>query len=352
MGNSSVRWINILLVLAALSGVAAFLVAIGGLVKLIIIAALLAYIMDPLASYLESRWMGRTAATSVIFIGIIGIGVLFFFLVMPILAREIESLHDVLSSGRAYAMISRVETYLQGKLSFLGVQDINLADKVHTGMSNMMNWLVSHVFDVVSLFTDLIIVPFIVFFLLKDGRAFKKQFINVIPNRHFEFALNLLYKMEVQLGNYLRGQFLDALVIGILSTIALRILGIEYYFVFGAFAGLANLVPYLGPVAGASLTILVTLFKTGDLATAAYIALAFTLVKLIDDTLIQPLIVAKSVDMHPLLVLLAVIIGGKFFGILGMLLSVPAVGFMRVAIQEGMANYRKYAGHIRTQNTL
>ena len=158
--------------------------------------------------------------------------------------------------------------------------------------------------------------------------------------------------MELQLGNYLRGQFLDAVVVGILSTIALRILGIEYYFVFGAFAGLANLVPYLGPVAGASLTIIVSLFKTGDLAMAAYIALAFTLVKLIDDSLIQPIIVAKSVDMHPLLVLLAVIIGGRFFGILGMLLSVPVVGFLKVAIQEGMANYRKYAGHIRKQTTI
>lgn len=341
-----------LFALAALSGAAVFLVAIGSLVKIIIISALLAYIMDPLASFLESRWMGRTAATSVIFIGIISIGALFFFLAMPILAREIQSLQDVLSSGRANAMITRGESFLQNKLSFLGVQDLNLVAKVHTRMSNMMSWLVSHVLDVVSLLTDLIIVPFIVFFLLKDGRTFKKQFINIIPNRHFEFALNLLYKMELQLGNYLRGQFLDAVVVGILSTIALRILGIEYYFVFGAFAGLANLVPYLGPVAGASLTIIVSLFKTGDLAMAAYIALAFTLVKLIDDSLIQPIIVAKSVDMHPLLVLLAVIIGGRFFGILGMLLSVPVVGFLKVAIQEGMANYRKYSGHIRTQNTL
>ncbi|MGD0282113.1 MAG: AI-2E family transporter [Dissulfurispiraceae bacterium] len=352
MENSSVRWINILLVLAALSGVAVFLIAISSLVKLIIISALLAYIMDPLASFLESRWMGRTAATSIIFVGIIGMGALFFFLAMPILSREIESLQDVLGSGRANAMITRFDLFLQSKLSFLGMRDLNLVAKVHARMSDMMNWLVGHVFDVVSLLTDFIIVPFIVFFLLKDGRAFKKQFINVIPNRHFEFALNLLYKMEVQLGKYLRGQFLDALVIGILSTIALRILGIEYYFVFGAFAGLANLVPYLGPVAGASLTIIVTLFKTGDLAMAAYIALAFTLVKLIDDALIQPLIVARSVDMHPLLVLLAVIIGGKFFGILGMLLSVPSVGFLRVAIQEGIANYRKYAGHIRTQTTI
>jgi putative permease len=231
---------------------------------------------------------------------------------------------------------------IQNKLSFLGIKELNLIDKVHDETVNIMNWIFSHLFDVVSLITDMIIIPFIVFFLLKDGRTFKKQFISIVPNRYFEFALNVLYKMDLQLGNYLRGQFLDALVIGVLSTFALFILNVKYFFLFGAFAGLANLVPYLGPVAGALLAIIVTIFDTGDMMMAAYIALAFTLVKLLDDVLIQPLIVAKSVDMHPLLVLLAVIIGGKFFGILGMLLSVPVTGFIKIAVQESITTFRKY----------
>jgi predicted PurR-regulated permease PerM len=75
---------------------------------------------------------------------------------------------------------------------------------------------------------------------------------------------------------------------------------------------------------------------------ALYVILAFSLIKLLDDAIVQPVIVAKSVHMHPLTVLLAVLAGGKLFGILGMLLSVPVVGFLKVVLHEGIMNYRKY----------
>lgn len=337
--------IKLLSALAILAGVFLFLAAIGNLVKLVIVAALLAFILDPVASFLESRWMGRTAAVSVIFLSITIAGALFFFIAIPVIIREIGSIQQVLSSGNADATISRVELLLKSKLPFLDLQDLSLATRIHSAIAGMMKWLLSHALDIFSMLTDLIIIPFIVFFLLKDGRFFKKQFVSIVPNKYFESALNTMYKMELQLGNYLRGQFLDAMIIGVLATLALWILGIKYCIVFGVLTGMANLVPYLGPVSGAAATIIVTLFESGDLAKAAYIALAFTLVKLADDVLIQPLIVAKSVDMHPLLVLLAVIIGGKFFGVLGMLLSVPATGFIKIVIHEIMANYIKYAGN-------
>ncbi|HEX8947514.1 MAG TPA: AI-2E family transporter [Dissulfurispiraceae bacterium] len=342
MDKSIGRWIKIGVALAALAALALFLYSIGGLVKLLIVSALLAYVIDPVASLLESRGLSRTAATSVIFLFIILAAAVFLFLFLPALSDQVESIQEGLGSGQADVLIAKIETVVKSKLSFLGLRDFNLLDRVHAETVNALNWVFNHMSDVVSLVTDMVIIPFVVFFLLKDGRDIKKQFVGMVPNRYFEFTLNLLYKMDVQLGNYLRGQFLDALIIGVLSTIALWILNVKYFFVFGAFAGLANLIPYLGPVAGAALAIVVTIFDTGSTAAAPSIALAFVLVKLLDDTLIQPLIVAKSVDMHPLLVLLAVIIGGKFFGILGMLLSVPFTGFMSVAVKESIAIFRKY----------
>ena len=88
--------------------------------------------------------------------------------------------------------------------------------------------------------------------------------------------------------------------------------------------------------------IIVSIIDTGGLALAGSVILAFVMMKLIDDSIIQPLVVARSVNMHPLLVLLAVIIGGKFFGILGMLLSVPVTGFAKVALYAGIENFRRY----------
>lgn len=342
MDNNTARWLKVTLFIVFIAAVITFLTFIGGLVKLIIIAALFAYIIDPVAGFMESHGLGRTSATTIIFLFIGILTGIFIFFFLPILAKEVIALQSGFDYGRAKNMLSNVEAVVESKMAFLGIKELHLAEKSEKILSYFGEWLLNHLLDMVSLLTNLIIGPFIVFFLLKDGREMKKKFISILPNRYFEFSSNLVYKMDLQLGNYLRGQFIDAVIVGILSIAALWMLNIKYFFVIGAFAGLANIIPYLGPVAGAVFAIMASVIETGDFAMTPYIVLAFILIRMIDDVLIQPLIVARSVEMHPLLVLLAVIIGGKLFGMLGMLLSVPVTGFIRIALKESIANFRRY----------
>lgn len=336
---SSAKWI---VASALLLASAYFLLTIGQLVKIVIISALLAYIMDPLASTLESRGLSRTSATAILFLAIVGIMALAFLVIVPILAKQLVAMQASFKAGQADIMLQHFEQMIENHFPAFNIGDLKLSDRLQAMTGSVAQWIFAHILDFVSLMTNIILIPFIVFFFLKDGRMFKKQIVGLVPNRYFELTLNLIYKMDLQLGNYLRGQFLDALVIGLLSTTALWILNVKYFFLFGAFAGVANLIPYLGPVAGAALAMTVSVFDTGELSPALSIGLAFVVVKLVDDVVIQPMIVAKSVNMHPLVVLLAVIVGGQFFGILGMLLSVPAAGFMKVAAQEISACYRRY----------
>lgn len=318
------------------------LFSLGHLVKLIIISALLAYIIDPLASALESRGMSRAAATAIIFLAIVSTMAVALLVIAPVMVKQLVAIQESFKAGRADIMIQQFEQMISTHFSVFDFRDLHLSERLQSLTGSAAQWIFAHILDFVTLLTNIVLIPFIVFFFLKDGRDFKKQIVGLVPNRYFELTLNLLYKMDLQLGNYLRGQFLDALVIGVLSTAALWALNVKYFFLFGAFAGVANLIPYLGPVAGAALAMTVSIFDTGELAPALYIGLAFVVVKLIDDVIIQPMIVARSVNMHPLVVLLAVIVGGQFFGILGMLLSVPATGFLKVATQEVSACYRRY----------
>lgn len=140
----------------------------------------------------------------------------------------------------------------------------------------------------------------------------------------------------------MRGQLLDSTIVGILSIIALWLIGVKYFFIIGIFAGLANLISYFGPITGATIAIIVSVLQTGSFDKVFYIIGAFVLIRLIDDVLVQPLVVAKSVQIHPLMVLLSILIGGKLFGILGMLLSVPVTGFIKVVVHESIINYRRY----------
>jgi putative permease len=320
----------------------AFLTAVSSIVKLVIISALLAYVLDPAANLFESRGMTRTSATVAIFIIISGLIGISYHVFLPLLSEEIKSLKDGFHPENTAVMISRIEEVLVSNLSFLGVKDLNLLGRLQNSMARTGDWMFGHVLDAASLITSLILIPFIVFFLMKDGREFQKAFVSIMPNRYFEFTLYLLHKLNTQIGNFLRGQFIDAIIVGIFSVFAMWLVGVKYYFLIGVFAGLANLIPYFGPITGALLAVILSILQTGGFQMALYVIFAFSMIKLLDDAIVQPVIVAKSVHMHPLTVLLAVLAGGKLFGILGMLLSVPVVGFLKVVLHEGIMNYRKY----------
>jgi predicted PurR-regulated permease PerM len=170
----------------------------------------------------------------------------------------------------------------------------------------------------------------------------KKAFIHLIPNRYFEMSLNVLHKIDQQLGWYLRGQFTEAFVVGVLSVLALWLLDIQYFIIIGIFAGLANMVPYVGPVAGAVPAIVVTIINGNEPIKVIYIVVAFAIVQLLDNVLLQPMVLSKSVHLHPLIIVFAVLIGGQFFGLLGMLLAVPAAGIIKVTSSELYQGIRKF----------
>ncbi len=340
--NSAVSFVKIALFSILVILTVAFLSAVSSIVKLVIIAALLAYILDPLANFFESRNMSRTFATISIFACIVTLAAIIYLVLFPLLWAEIAALKSGFHPEEAGAVVSQLEDFLVANLSFLGVKELHLLERLQNSMAQAGDWIVSHFIDAASVVTSLILIPFIVFFLIKDGREFQKAFVSIVPNRYFEFTLYLFHKLNTQIGNFLRGQFIDATIVGIFSIFAMWLIGIKYFVLIGVFAGLANLIPYFGPITGCLLAVIVSVLQTGGFQTALYVIIAFTVIKLLDDAVVQPIVVAKSVHMHPLTVLLAVLVGGKLFGVLGMLLSVPLAGFMKVVIHESILNYRRY----------
>ena len=343
MNRPAIRWLSLALLLLALTLLALTVLTVSGLARLLIISALLAYVLDPVASWLESLGLNRLGATLLVFFILGAIMAALAALIYPVLTAQLQALQNGEYDRQARAFIDRSQSFIQTKFAFLGLGKLDLvqeADQWRAALGKTVsNFLLAGLFP--SL-TQLVAIPFISFFLLKDAREMKKWMIALVPNRYFEFSLDLLYKMDMALGNFLRGQCLDALLFGLLTTLAMWLLHVKYFLFIGLFAGLANLVPYVGPIAGASLAVIDVLLTTSDLTRVAAVLLAFLIVKLLDDTLIQPLTLARSVRMHPLVVLVAIFIGGHFFGILGMLLAVPATGFLKVALDASLCLVRKY----------
>jgi|APHig6443717497_1056834.scaffolds.fasta_scaffold49498_2 predicted PurR-regulated permease PerM len=319
------------------------LLYIGRVAEIVIVAALLAYILDPVVTRLERYGVSRAAATTLIMFGIMLLLVVVSCTLVPLAFEQIQSMKHEESLTTVQGVVS-LERFLQKFAALFGLHQISLEELLEQLKGGLVKKLPDFLMkDSVSILVGLIMVPFMMFFMLKDVRSFKKYFISLVPNRYFEFTLDLIYKMEQQLGNYLRGQFLDAVVFGVLATATLWALDVPYFLIIGIFAGFANLIPFVGPIVGAFTASIAVIFYQGELVRAIYVLVAFIVLKLIDDLLIQPLAVGKHVNLHPMVIALAILAGGHLFGILGMLLVIPFLGFFKVVLEEGIATYRKYS---------
>lgn len=312
------------------------------IIALILISAVLAYILDPVASYMEFRGLSRLQATTLIFIILVAIVSLLFYLLMPPLISELTLLQEGLGQSGASDMFTRIEKMIHDAIPVISSYELNLNQKLDDLLQNFSESLFSIAIDLASVLSTAIVVPFAVFFLLKDGRRMRKKLVAIIPNKYFEMSLNLLHKIDLQLGGYLRGQFLDAIIIGLLSIIALWVLGVKYFVLIGVFAGLANMIPYVGPFSGMVIASSVVMLNNGSGQDVLWVLVAFGIIQLIDNIVVQPLVLGRSVNLHPLVIIFAIITGAEFFGVIGMLIAVPATGIIKVLISEIYLSLKHY----------
>lgn len=340
--RQNTSWARIAVFLFIGVGLLLFLYQLSDILELVVIAALLAYLLDPFASSLEAYGFSRTLATVTIFgVCMALVGVISFFLV-PTALRQLTMLQTGELLDQVDMLVAAFQTQLEGPLAKIGVEGLDIKSTLKSSLTDFFNQSINYVPNLLSTIGNMVIVPFMMFFFIKDARTMKKGFIDIVPNKYFEFSLNVLQKMDAQLGNYLRGQFLVAGIIGSLSTLLLWYLEVDFFMVIGPLAGLANMIPYVGPAAGGLLAILASVITTGNFDTVPGIVIAFVLIQLLDNSLLQPLILARNVELHPMLILLAILVGGKLFGIVGLLLAVPFTAIVKVIAVETFINLRRY----------
>jgi putative permease len=200
---------------------------------------------------------------------------------------------------------------------------------------------VQELFDVLPVVENAILTLVVAFFLLARGAEIRRTFVAVIPNRYFEMTLRLLYRVQRQTADYLRGQSLDSIANAILITVVLALLGVPYAIFIGLFAGFANMVPLLGPIAGGIPAIALSL--VGATSTPWWaIAAALSAVHLIDNLVIYPSTVGGSLHLPAWVVILGIAIGSHAGGIVGMLVAVPLIGLFRGFVIELHASLKGY----------
>ncbi len=330
-----------LLVLAAFVSLLWLLPALRSVINLVIFALFLAFLLDPIVNFLENRGVDRLVAVVFVFLLIVFLAVLGVRFLTPVITNEIHQMSQGLENQSSVDVIRLIEERLGDTVPIL--TNPRLQAELRDALDGLLARSMSILLSLLSGMVSLVMVAFITFFFLKDGRRMKKAVVSWVPNRYFEMALIILHKTSTQLGRYLRGQLFVASIVGALSVTALYLLNVRYYFFIGTMAGLANMIPYFGPLVGAIPAILIAFIDTGSMGAVAAVAVAFASIQLFENVFVSPFVVSKSVELHPLTIIIAILVGGQLAGIVGMLLAVPTASIIKVAVRElmwGLKNYR------------
>jgi putative permease len=310
----------------------------------LILATLLSILLDPLVVMLEGRGLNRIGAVTLV-MGIITLLVIWLMIFLaPMISHEFKTISQLVKNETPATLLFKIKTLLHRYLPIMKNPEITnqIMSRAEKFIYSLLNRSIQLIPSILPMAISLFLIPFMTFFLLKDGRRLKKSFIQTLPNRYFEMTINLIHKIDGQLSSFIRGQMLVSLCIGILSITALAILRVPYCLIIGAIAGVANLIPYFGPIVGAVPAIILNVIDKGSLNAALVVILAFIAIRLIDDTLVSPNILGRSLEIHPLLVIIVIFIGGEMFGIMGLLLCIPVTGIIKVIIRELVWNIKHY----------
>jgi predicted PurR-regulated permease PerM len=311
----------------------------------LILATVIVYLLNPLVTRFERRGLGRgwgTLVTYVVFFAGVWLSVRFL---APVVSRQVgafvASVPDLLQRAGDQVQVLATRANLSMKVEDLVSQlQANRAEAF-----SFFGRIVSFTGGVIHVAVVLILGPVLAFYLLMDLPKLKRGVVAAIPTRRRDEVLLVGNQLTTSVGGFFRGQLLVALFVGLASMLALYIVGLPYWALVGVICGVFNLVPLIGPFIGAvpAVFIAFTTTTTGPgvlihpepgwpLAIAS--CLALLVVQQIDNHIISPNVVARTVKLHPVTVMLSLLVGGTLMGLWGMLFAVPTVAAVKIVIMH------------------
>lgn len=300
-----------------------------------IYATAIVYILRPVVEYLERRKFSRTNAVIVAFLLLLLIIMIFALLILPpVVSQTSDFVADFPGIVKQIGEI--VESYEQHyKNATFFPYVLDTIDKVSAESQNIGKTVLSNLIGLTSSFVggllNFILGPFIAFYILKDYDKIKTSVLGLVPAAYRDETRAILRKVDVVMAGFLKGQIIIAFIVGVLTTIALWVLGVKYSLVIGMITGLFNIVPYFGAIIGGGLAFVVALFQSWQLA--LWTLLVFFIIQQVESLVLSPNIMASSTDIHPTLIIFALTLGAFSYGIFGMLLAIPlAAGAKAVVV--------------------
>lgn len=370
------RWINFMggndivftLVLLILMGIVFFLfnqisyiftpilVIVSNILMPSIIALLMYYLLNPVVDLLEKWKIKRIYGVTLLFLTIIVVLVLGVGALLPLLRDQVisfaenfpEFINSLTDSVTGWISTmpfgTEVETFIEEGEAFLTEIPNNLDKYLSDGLSGLSSVMAG----VTNFFVTLVTFPIILFFMLKDEKKFFHAVLSVVPPKWREDLLRVSSEINIQVGAYVKGQLIIATSIGVMMFIGFTIIGLDYSGVLAIIAGFTSIIPYLGPTLAFIPALVIAL--TTSWWVVVQLLIVWAVVQFIDGNLIEPNVMGKQLNVHPLTIIIVLLVMGDLLGLFGLILGVPAYAILKVIVvhffQQFKKRYNKYYGDI------
>ncbi len=296
----------------------------------LLISGLLYYLLRPLVNLLVRLRIPRSLSILILFVVLLG---LFAFISASTGSMLITQATQLYNNAQNYIQIATEKTmefFNSGSLSFIPVEELQqqLTGFLGKLVPILSQSIISGIAAVANFATVLVIVPFILFYLLKDDHLFHKYLLNLIPKKHRENGDDILDDVDKTLSLYIIGQAIMALTVGTLMYIGYLILGLDFALILAIFAFVTAFIPILGAFIGVIPAILVGL--TVDPFMALKVLILMIIVQQLEGNLLSPQIMGKRMNIHPLTFIIILLAAASLAGFIGMLIAVPVYAVVKI----------------------
>lgn len=320
----------------------------------LILAIAIAYLLTPIVILLQKK-MRRVFAVTITYIIFTGIIFTIFFFIIPIIIDQFRTFVDKFPAYMEN-LTKIINDFLQNSVLIKSAENLIGKEIIPKDVSSITKYLISRInLEEIDIFRRattvgmlvfntvlyLIVGPLLGIYILNYTDKIKTTFIKIIPKRFKNQTTIILERINKVAGRYVRGQILVSIIVGILCTIVLLVLKVDFAILLGSIAGLLNMIPLLGPIIGAIPAALTALFISP--LKALLVILLFIAVQQIDNYIISPNIMKYQVGVHPGIIIFSLMAGGALFGIWGLLIAVPTVAILQEILRYYLLEKNKIA---------
>lgn len=333
--------------LAIVVGIGGLLYLLGPVLTPFAVAALLAYLGDPLVDRLQGRGLSRSAAVAIVFAAMTLALLLLPLILVPLLEDQISTLFDKLPLYLGYVR-DRLMPFLVERLgidpALFSTDQLLSMLKAHWQQAggvatSVLKQVSQSGLAIIGWIMNLLLIPVVTFYFLRDWDAMKERLRELLP-RHIEGrVVELARQSDEVLSAFLRGQLAVMLALGLIYSIGLWLAGLKLAFLIGMGAGLLSFVPYLGGILGVGGAVIAALVEHRDVIHVVYVLAVFGVGQTLEGFVLTPWLVGDRIGLHPVAVIFAILAGGQLFGFLGVLLALPVTAVLMVILRHVHERY-------------